>query len=81
MAALAGDAAHPLTVDEARALSAASEAKQIPDAALPSIWTRLSANEPVDEAELNPVVDTGLNLAVFAFLGWLIMLTLRRDRV
>jgi len=78
VASLGGGASEPLTVDEAQRLVDASEAKQIPDAVLPSIWNRLSSPHSV-EADLHPALDTGLNLGVFVFLGWLVVLTLRRD--
>ncbi|MBT8495163.1 MAG: hypothetical protein KJO07_19105, partial [Deltaproteobacteria bacterium] len=71
--------AHPLTLEEARSLVSASDAKQLPDAMLPSIWSRVSARARKPSKKVHPALETGLNLAVFAFLGWLVILTFRRD--
>jgi glycine betaine/choline ABC-type transport system substrate-binding protein len=72
-------AAQPLTVEEARALVSASDAKQLPDAMLPSIWSRVNERSLPDTDATNSAVETALNLAVFVFIGWLVILTFRRD--
>ncbi|MFN3198287.1 MAG: glycine betaine ABC transporter substrate-binding protein [Bradymonadia bacterium] len=71
----------PLSPEQVKALSSATRISEAPDPALPSAWNvQAGAPNPAEAAGLSPsVVDTGLNVFVFAFLIWLIRVTLRED--
>jgi hypothetical protein len=75
-AAMAGTGV-PLTIAEADALAEATGAREGPDPLLPSAWTSFKgAKEANEESALITAIDTGLNLAVLAFLAWVIRLLL-----
>jgi hypothetical protein len=69
----------PLSPDEVDALLQATRVKELPDPVLPSPWT-VGASGAERQYGPGAELDTGLNVAVWIFLGWLVYLLLRRER-
>jgi hypothetical protein len=67
----------PLSRAEVDALVAATELRELPDPVLPSPWSLGATGERTADRGFREALDTGLNVAVWAFLGWLLVLLLR----
>lgn len=69
----------PLSIATATALVTATGVSDMPDPVLPSPWTRWphDAASP-QKSPSAPAIDTALSLAALAFLGWLVILYVRR---
>ena len=64
----------PLSRPEVDALVAATEIRELPDPVLPSPWSLGAGAERRAGRAFEQTLDTGLNVAVWAFLGWLLVL-------
>lgn len=67
----------PLSRAEVDALVAATELRELPDPVLPSPWSLGAGAERTGDRSFEAVLDTSLNVAVWAFLGWLLVLLMR----
>ena len=70
----------PLTFKEANALARALQVAEPPDPALPAVWSRAAERDSsLDESTTGQnLLETGLNVLVTLFLGWIFMLVIRR---
>ena len=70
----------PISIEQANALAQAIGNMEPPDPILPSVWLRSVVQGPgTSEATTgHDLLDTGLNIAILVFLGWLGVLLIRR---
>ncbi|NIR29996.1 MAG: hypothetical protein GWN84_11905 [Gammaproteobacteria bacterium] len=71
----------PLSLEQAEALARASATAERPDPVLQSVWERASRRDEADRGLAADALDTALNLAVFAFVFWLLVILIRRGRI
>jgi osmoprotectant transport system substrate-binding protein len=70
----------PLVKEEVDALVEATGGGELPDPVLPSPWSLRSAEGRGGGESMQAVVDTTLNVGVWLFLGWLVLLLIGRVR-
>ena len=70
-------AGQPLSEAEAAALVRASPTEERPAAILPSVWARTPTRQAAEREVLVDAFDTALNIAVFAFVAWVLLLLIR----
>ena len=70
----------PISIEQANALAQAIGNMEPPDPILPSVWLRSVVQGPgTSEATTgHELLDTGLNIAILVFLGWLGVMLIRR---
>lgn len=73
-------AGQPLTVEEAEVLARASATAERPDPVVQSVWERAARQERAARGVTTDAVDTTLNVLVFVFLFWFVLLLVRRER-
>ena len=76
---------HPLTLRETRAMQetvAAVKPVETPHPVLPSVWLRTVVEGGIQKGLTTgqTLLDTGLNILVILFLGWITALVIRRPR-
>jgi glycine betaine/choline ABC-type transport system substrate-binding protein len=69
----------PLQSHQVDALVEASPVGELPDPALPSPWSLRGGTDRGNDRAAEATLDSLLNLLVWAFLGWLVVLLLRQE--
>jgi osmoprotectant transport system substrate-binding protein len=67
----------PLSRAEVDTLVAATELRELPDPVLPSPWSLGAGAGRTGDRAFEQTLDTALNVAVWVFLGWLLVLLVR----